>query len=176
MDDYEKSVRDAIDRTRLAYETFMSNSVLRSSVRNLSLDDTQWREIEHLLSYGDERWEQEIDVYELFAAIRAMLSFAHALVTEALPRMKTEIARPRAHISQENRVVLRMTVTSLQDNVKTLVERLRELYQVLVPYDEKHNGEPRAFHKQFRDLKESDTWDVERRIEAAEEPEEQERY
>ncbi|MFW5728909.1 MAG: hypothetical protein ACOCYG_04535 [Spirochaetota bacterium] len=154
----------------------MSNSVLRSSVRDLALDDTQWREIEHLLSYGDGRWEQEINVYGLYAAVRGMLQFAHALVTEALPRMKTEIARPRAHISQENRVVLRMTVTNLQDNVKTFVERIGDLYRLLVPYDEKRNGEARAFHKQFPELKEEDIWDVERRVEALEESDRRDSY
>ena len=158
MSDYTANVRKAIDMVKTDYDEFMHNALLRGSIRNLSLDDNQWRQIEQLISLAEERWESELDVEALYSAIQSMLAFARALLTEAKPRMQTELSRPRQHHSPENRVVLSMTVSNMEVNVRHLREHLSVLYAAVIGLDEERNGQRRAIHRQFPDLANETAW------------------
>lgn len=158
MSDYATNVRKAIDLIKADYDDFMQNAVLRSSIRNLSLDDNQWRQIEQLISLADERWESDLDLELLYSGIQSMLIFARTLLSEAKPRMQTELARPRQHHSAENRVVLSMTVSNMEVNVRHLREHVSVLYAAVIGLDEERNGQRRAVHRQYPDLADDTAW------------------
>jgi hypothetical protein len=161
MSEQSSPLQNAIGLVRRDYDHFMQNTVLRSSVRNLSLEDAQWRDIERLVSLADERWDYEIDLHEGYAGVLALLAFAHALMSEAKPRLQTELAKPRSFHSRENRVVLSMTVSSISDNVRALREHLSVLYAALIELDQERNGRKRAVHQEFPSLARESIWSPE---------------
>ena len=158
MSEQSSPIRQAIGFVRRDYDHFMQNTVLRSSVHELPLENRQWREIEQLVSLADELQEYEPGLHDLYAGIEALLAFARALMTVAKPRIQTELAQPRSYHSRENRIALSMTLSSIADNVRHLREHLSVLYATVIGVDEEKNGRTKAVHTEFPALAQDSTW------------------
>lgn len=121
---------NAIADVQRNYETIMQNVVMRSWARKSSLSDSQWREMEYLLDVDarSSSPDREVDLYRLYLAVRSARDFCHALMDEVAPLIRQELARPRAHMDEQNRVAMQLTATNLTENVRALMDGLSEVY------------------------------------------------
>lgn len=160
MSEREEDVRTNIQHLKEAYETLLQNSVLRPRLASVSLSDSQWREITHLLSHTDYSARPGGDVYGLYVGVRAVLALAHVLLSEVKPRLRSSLKDARGGVSQQDRVIVEMTAANLDSNVHHLVDTLSDVYVAISRLDSERNGERRAVRKEFPDLAESSAWQL----------------
>lgn len=122
------------------YTYLFRNELIRERV-GISIPPASYREAaERLFSLARESNGAQVDVYEIYAGIRAIHSVVRIIVHEIRPWLRMDLARPREEIEPELRVALQLALATVDNHVPKLVEELTYLHDAVRRLDEETNG------------------------------------
>lgn len=155
------TIQPALQNLSRVYQTIIGNHDLNEELVRSPLPSQQWHEIEGLfynLTVKDEA--QQPDFFSYYQGITALRRMARILLTHVQRRLtaRISIAR-RERTGRSNELpLLELTVSALDSNVKSLVDRLVDLFVTVNRINETQNGTTKKIAREFPELSRSDAW------------------
>lgn len=160
----DDTVKKALQNLSKVYQTLVGNHLLNEELVRSPLPNQQWHEIEGLFySRMDSTESQQLNLFSLYQGISALRRLANILLTHVRHRLTARIALARQRRTGDPNEIplLELTAATIESNVKSLVDRLVDLFVAVNGIDELQNGTTDKVVKGFPELSHTDSWMLE---------------
>jgi len=151
----DKAVRDMIDNLKNHYRVFVSNQFISYYLNESNIPKNDWIDIEDLIDSNKYFEGEGYDMERFYDQILTFSRFLDKLKKEVLSKMKGDVEKRLSRMSQDNKILYKMTVDNAPGNVKIFYDILTNLFMTVKKIDEKTNGPDRMMygrHAYFKEI------------------------
>ena len=150
----DKAIRDMIDSLKKHYKIFISNQFISYYLNESNIPKNDWIDIEDLIESNKYFEGEGYDMDRLYDQILTFSRFLDKLKKELLSRMKSDAEKRLSRMSQDNKILYKMTIDNAPGNVKIFYNILTDLFISVKKIDEKSNGPDRMLYNRHTYFKE----------------------
>ncbi|KPJ88412.1 MAG: hypothetical protein AMS17_05570 [Spirochaetes bacterium DG_61] len=151
----DKAVRDMIDNLKNHYRVFVSNQFISYYLNESNIPKNDWIDIEDLIDSNKYFEGEGYDMERFYDQILTFSRFLDKLKKEVLSKMKGDVEKRLSRMSQDNKILYKMTIDNAPGNVKIFYDILTNLFMTVKKIDEKTNGPDRMMygrHAYFKEI------------------------
>ncbi len=151
----DKAVRDMIDNLKNHYRVFINNQFISYYLNESNIPKNDWIDIEDLIDSNKYFEGEGYDMERFYDQILTFSRFLDKLKKEVLSKMKGDVEKRLSRMSQDNKILYKMTVDNAPGNVKIFYDILTNLFMTVKKIDEKTNGQDRMMygrHAYFKEI------------------------
>lgn len=151
----DKAVRDMIDNLKNHYRVFVSNQFISYYLNESNIPKNDWIDIEDLIDSNKYFEGEGYDMERFYDQILTFSRFLDKLKKEVLSKMKGDVEKRLSRMSQDNKILYKMTVDNAPGNVKIFYDILTNLFMTVKKIDEKTNSPDRMMygrHAYFKEI------------------------
>jgi len=137
----DEKIQGIINRMNEHYRLLLGNKFIQGYLNELSLARSDVADIEDLVNANRYYETQGYDLERMYDQIYSYVHVLKRYREEALPKMKNESQIRLSRLSENDRIRFKMTVDSVDDNLRIARNDLRELYDNVKRVDLATNGQ-----------------------------------
>ena len=143
----DKKIFDIIEELKNRYNIFTHNQFINYYLLDSKIPKNDWIDIEDLLNSNNTYEEEGYEFDKLYTQILAFTSFLLIISDEILPRIHKEAPRRMETMTQDSRLLYKMTLDNIPSNLKTFNDLLINLFTNVKRVDKTQNGEEKALYR-----------------------------
>ena len=137
-------IRETLEKLSSHYYMFFNNQFIKYYLLDAKISKSIWLDVEDLMNSAKDFDVRGCELEKFYEQILSFVTFISVIQNEVLPRMLNE-AQPRIQkLSSTNRVLYRMTLENLPENICIFMGMINELLTIVKRIDISMNGEGHA--------------------------------
>ena len=152
----EKLIREILEKLNSQYNLFFNNQFIKYYLLDTKISKNIWLDVEDLMDSVKDFDARGCELEKFYERILSFVTFISIIQNEVFPRMLNEL-QPRIHrLSSTGRVLYRMTLAYLPENIRIFFGMINELLASVKRIDILMNGEENALYIKLSCIKEID--------------------
>jgi hypothetical protein len=149
----DKNIYDIIEKLKEQYHVFISNQFINYYLLESNIPKNDWIDIEDLINSNKFFEEEGYDLDQLYGQILSFTNFLKKIKEEILPRILRESPSRMNKMSNDNRILYKMTVNNTSGNLKIFYAIISELFHSVKKLDSTINGEGNMLYSKLPHFK-----------------------
>ena len=152
----DKLIKEKIAELSSHYHLFYNNQFIKYYLLDAKISKNIWIDIECLMNSVNDFETSGCELENLYEQISSFVTFITVMQNEVIPKMLNEENLQSKKLSATNKVLYKMTLNNLPENIRILINMINELYNTLKGIDISMNGEDSALYSNLSYLKKID--------------------
>ena len=149
-------IRETLEKLSSHYYMFFNYQFIKYYLLDAKISKSIWLDVEDLMNSAKDFDVRGCELEKFYEQILAFVTFISVIQNEVLPRMLNE-AQPRiSKLSSTNRILYRMTLGNLPENIRIFIEMINALFAAVKRIDVSMNGQENALCIKLSCIKEID--------------------
>jgi hypothetical protein len=145
----DRRIFDILGELGDKYNVFTHNQFINYYLLNSGIPKNDWIDIEDMLSANSTYEEDGYELDKLYTQILAFSSFLTRIEEEILPRIHSEAPRRMEKMTQDSRILYKMTLENIPSNLKTFFDLITDLFINVKRVDKVQNGDNNALYRKL---------------------------
>ena len=137
----DKGIHDLIEKLKNQYQLFIHNQFINYYLIDSDIPKNDWLDVEDLIESNKYYEAEGYDLKKLYEQILTFSSFLTKIKKEILPRIQNEAAIRIKKMFIENKILYKMTLDNLPENLKIFYDLMIELFINVKKVDKRINDE-----------------------------------
>jgi hypothetical protein len=150
----DKKIYDILEELKSKYNVFTHNQFINYYLLDSSIPKNDWIDIEDMLNSNTTYEEEGYEFDKLYTQILAFTSFLMIVNEEILTRINKEAPRRMETMTQDSKLLYKMTLDNIPSNLKTFNDLIINLFITVKQVDKTQNGEENAIYKNLEFINE----------------------
>jgi|GEM_PF-1868215 len=142
----EKPIKEKLVKLSSHYHLFYNNQFIKYYLLDAKISKNIWIDIECLMNSVNDFETSGCELENLYEQISSFVTFITVMQNEVIPKMLNEENLQAKKSSSTSKVLYRMSLKNLPENIRILLNMINELYNTVKGIDISMNGEDNALY------------------------------
>ena len=142
----DKLIKEKLVELSSHYNLFYNNQFIKYYLFDAKISKNIWIDIECLMNSVNDFETSGCELKNLYEQISSFVDFITVMRNEVIPKMLKEENLQAKKLSSTSKVLYRMTLKNLPENIRILINMINELYNTVKGIDVSMNGKDNALY------------------------------
>ncbi len=138
-------IKTKINDIRRHYESYINSKYLKSVIMKIDLPHMTMRDMEYIINTEITYIDSKGSLADMYCGIKAIIYFVRELEGKIIPNLHSYSDIGKTAVSTNEQILYQMAIKNFPMNVKILTDLLKQLYDMLIVFDNEHFYQNQAY-------------------------------